>query len=219
MTPSPSRTEPSGQRRRFWFDSRFAVGLVLVIASIGGVIAVVTATDSSIEVLAARSTLVSGAEVDSGDFVATSVRLDAASALYLAPGDVPDDGLIVTKTIARGELVPSSAVGASAGLRQAAVVIGVSNQLAASIEPGTLVDVWAARESVDGDFAGPIVIVPAAVVVRVIEGDGIMVDAAAATVEVLVPRTRIARVLEALANADALSLVPVSLPMSSTAGE
>ena len=98
-------------------------------------------------------------------------------------------------------------------------MIGVSNQLAASIEPGTLVDVWAARESVDGDFAGPIVIVPAAVVVRVIEGDGIMVDAAAATVEVLVPRTRIARVLEALANADALSLVPVSLPMSSPAGE
>jgi hypothetical protein len=210
---SGTANDPAPRRRRLWFDSRFAIGLVLVLASIGGVVAVVTVSDSSIDVLAARSTLVPGAEVDSSDFVATSVRLDAASSLYLSPGDVPDDGLIVTKTIARGELVPSSAVGASAGVRQAAVVIAVSNQLAASIEPGTLVDVWAARESADGDFSGPLVVVPAAVVVRVIEGDGIMVNAAAANVEVLVPRARIARVLEALANGDSLSLVPVSLPV------
>jgi hypothetical protein len=207
-----SANDHAPSRRRFWFDSRFAIGLVLVLASIGGVVAVIAATDSSIDVLAARSTLVPGAEVDGSDFVATSVRLDAASSLYLSPGDIPDDGLIVTKTIGKGELVPSSAVGASAGVRQAAVVVRVSNQLAASIEPGTLVDVWAARESVDGEFAGPIVVVAAAVVVRVIEGDGIMMDAAAANVEVLVPRTRIARVLEALANGDSLSLVPVSLP-------
>ncbi|MGV8970203.1 MAG: hypothetical protein ACOH1J_07120 [Microbacteriaceae bacterium] len=216
MKFSNNRTEHTPGRRRLWFDSRFAVGLVLVIASTVGVVAVISATDSSIEVLAARSTLVPGAQVDSGDFVATSVRLDAASALYLAPGDIPEDGLVVTKTISRGELAPSSAVGAAAGVRQAAVVIGVSNQLAASIGPGTLVDIWAAGErsgsAETGEFAGPAVIVPGAVVVRVIEGDGIMMDAAAATVEVLVPRTRIARVLEALANGDALSLVPVSIP-------
>jgi hypothetical protein len=215
VKPSGSRNENAPRRRRFWFDSRFAVGLVLVVASIGGVVAVIGAADSSIDVLVARSTLVPGAEVDGTDFVATSVRLDAASTLYLAPGDIPDDGLIVTKTVAKGELVPASAVGASAGVRHAAVVIGVSNQLAASIESGTLVDVWAVgdvRDNTEGQFAGPSVIVPAAVVVRLVEGDGIMMDATAANVEVLVPRTRIARVLEALANGDALSLVPVSIP-------
>jgi hypothetical protein len=80
-----------------------------------------------------------------------------------------------------------------------------------------VVDVWAAREGDSDTFGPPSVLVPSATVVRVIEADGIIAGAAAVNVELLVPRARTARILEAIANTDALSLVPVSLPNTSSA--
>ena len=41
-----------------------------------------------------------------------------------------------------------------------------------------------------------------------------MVDDGSAAVEVLVPRAQVARVLEAVANDDSISVVPSSLPVS-----
>lgn len=212
MNAAAKGRERTGSRRRIWFDTRFVIGLVLVLGSVAGVVAVVAASDSSIQVYTARTALTPGDEVEAGDFVETSVRLDAAASLYLLPGDVTDAGLVITKPVAKGELVPASAVGSTAGIRQTAIVIAVSNQLAASVVPGSAVDLWAAHEAEEGDFGGPVVLVPSAIVVRVIEGDGIVVGASAGSVEILVPRTRIARVLEATANGDSLSLVPVNLP-------
>jgi hypothetical protein len=56
------------------------------------------------------------------------------------------------------------------------------------------------------------VIVSGATVVRVIESDGLVASDDAASLELLVPRLRIARVLEAVANDDAMSIVPASIP-------
>jgi hypothetical protein len=45
-----------------------------------------------------------------------------------------------------------------------------------------------------------------------VEPAGIVVDDSAASVELLVPQDAVARVLEAAANDEALSLLPTSLP-------
>ena len=112
-----------GARRRLWFDPRFAIGLLLIVASVAGVVAIVGAADSTVLVYAAREPLAPGDRIDSGDLVGTSVRLDGAERLYLVPDDLPDDGLVVTKAVAEGELVPASAVGAAAGERQTSIVL------------------------------------------------------------------------------------------------
>jgi flagella basal body P-ring formation protein FlgA len=204
--------QPHAARRRFWFDPRFAVGLVLIVASVVGVVLIVAAADSSVQVYAARAPLAPGDSVDADDLVATSVRMDGAEALYLVPDDVGRDGLVVTKPVAEGELVPASAVGSPEGERQTSIVLAVSGRLAASVAPGSLVDVWSARALGSGQFEAPAVVVPGATVVRLVEDTGLVVDDAATAVEVLVPRDRVARVLEALANDDAVSVVPASLP-------
>jgi hypothetical protein len=192
--------QPHAATRRFWFDPRFAVGLALIVASIAGVVLIVGAADSS-------------------DLVETSVRLDGAERLYLVPDDLDAHGLVVTRPVAEGELVPASAVGSPDGERQTSVVLGVQGALAASVAPGSLVDVWSARAIGSGQFEAPAVVVPGATVVRLVEDSGLVVDDeprvlddSAASVEVLVPRDRVARVLEALANDDAVSVVPASLP-------
>jgi hypothetical protein len=204
--------QPNAPARRFWFDPRFAIGLALIVASIVGVLFIVSAADSSVRVFAARGPLSPGDTVDAGDLVATSVRLEGAERLYLTPEDVTADGLVVTKPVAEGELVPASAVGSRDGERLTSVVLGVDGQLAASVGPGSLVDVWTARSTTGGDFEAPAVVVASATVVRLVEDSGLVVDDRAMSVEVLVPRDRVARVLEAVANDDAVAVVPASLP-------
>jgi hypothetical protein len=206
-------TQAPAKRSRFWFDPRFAIGLALVVASVAGVFAIVNSADTSELVLAARAPLATGDLVNADDLVATSVRLDGALDTYLVESDIPDDGFVITRPVAEGELVPASAVGSVAGLRQASVVISVNGQLPGSVGPGATVDIWAAKELESGVYGPPIVVVSAATVVRIVESDGLVVDDSSGTVEVLVPRLNIARVLEAIANDDALSLVPTSIPV------
>jgi hypothetical protein len=197
--------------RSFWFDPRFAIGLGLVIASVAGVYGVVAASDRTVLVYAAASALGPGDRVHPGDLELESVRLGEASDHYLREGDLPEEGVLVTRSVSAGELLPASAVGSAASVRVASIVVTVTAQLPKSIGPATVVDIWAAAETEDHLFGPPAVLVGSATVVRVLPSSGIIAGSGGAAVEVLVPRERIARVLEAVANGDAVSLVPVSI--------
>jgi len=199
-------------KRRFTIDPRLVIGLVLVAGSVAGVVGVVSAADETVEVLAARDALAPGDRVDAADLVTRNVRLDSAAGLYLGPDDVPSAGVVVTRSVAEGELVPASAIGSVDGLRLTSVVLDVGGSLAASIGPSTLVDVWAAQEADAGNFAPPVVIVSGATVVRLVEAESIVAGDRTTAIEVLVPKARVARVLAAVANSDALSIVPATLP-------
>jgi hypothetical protein len=202
----------STARSRFWVDPRFAIGLILVLASVVGVVGLVsTATETTLAYSAPRA-LAPGDRITEGDLAATSVRLEAVRGRYLVPGDIPSDGLIITKPIGEGELVPATAVGVTAGVDVASVVVSTNAQLPASLKPGATVDVWASSSLGTGLYGPPAVIVPGATIVRLVEDDTIVSSGDGATVEILVPRLRIARLLSAIANDDELSIVPSSIP-------
>jgi hypothetical protein len=198
--------------RSFWFDPRFAIGIGLVVLSVLGVFAVVSAADRSVLVYAARSALAPGDRVHATDFDARAVRLGTLGSRYLSEGDVPKAGFVVTRPVSAGELVPTSAVGDVAGVRVASVVVSISGDLARSVGEGSVVDLWSARQTPDNAFGPPSVLVGSATVVRVIAPQGVITDRTAQSVELLVPRAKTAAVLEAIANADALSIVPAGIP-------
>jgi hypothetical protein len=188
------------------------IGLLLVAGSVAGVVGVVSAADETVEVLAAREALSPGDRVDVDDLDTRNVRLDAAAELYIAPSDLPSTGLVVTRAVAGGELLPASATGSVAGLRVTSVVIDVEGSLAASVRPTSLVDVWASSEVESGQYGPPVVIVSGATVVRLVESDSMVAGGDTTAIEVLVPKARVARVLSAVANSDALSIVPATIP-------
>jgi hypothetical protein len=213
MSSTTTSRQKEGRSRSWWFDPRFAIGLGLVVVSVLGALALVSAADTSVQVVVARSALSPGDRIDEGDLVIQSVRLDGAETRYRSSDEVPDAGFVVTRAVSAGELVPASAVGNPAGVRLASVVVSVQSELARSIAAGASVDLWSAHETENGVFGPPAVLVSSATVVRVVQRDGIIADRGGASVEVLVPRTKIARVLEAIANQDAISLVPMSIPV------
>jgi hypothetical protein len=205
-------TRDRGARRRFVPDPRLIIGLVLVAGSVAGVLGIVAASDDSVVVYAARAPLTAGDRVHASDLDQRSVRLDAAGGLYLRDGDIPQGGLVVTRTVAPGELVPASATGSVQGMRLTSIVLSVQGRLAASVGHGSIVDVWGSHETSNGVFAAPAVIVGSAEVVRIVASEGFVASDASTNVEVLVPRARVARVLEAVAAGDVLSVVPAHLP-------
>ncbi|MCU1513191.1 MAG: hypothetical protein JWO10_281 [Microbacteriaceae bacterium] len=196
--------------RGWWFDPRLAIGIGLVVISVVGVVSLVSVADGSTRAYGAKSFLAPGDRINSDDLVRLSVRLGGISGSYLLEGDLPADGLVVTKPIGAGELVPTASVGTTGGVDTTAVVVSPAAGLPRSVLPGSIVDIWAAREGESGVFGAPSVLVPSAIVVRIIRSDGIISDGRSQSVEVLVPHGRTAKVLESLANDDAISLVPAS---------
>ncbi len=200
--------------KSFWFDPRLAIGIGLVVASVAGVVAVVTAADSSVLVYTASTSLTPGDRIYPRDLLETSVVLGQADERYLSRGDVPAEGVLVTRTVSAGELVPASAVGSASSIRVASIVVRVSGELSRSIAPGAVTDVWSAALADDRQFGPPSVLVGSVTVVRIVESTGLVRDNKGQVVELLVPRDKLARVLEAVAHGDTITLVPVSIPVS-----
>jgi hypothetical protein len=212
--PRPGAGRSSANtRRRFWVDPRFVLGLVLVIASIIGVSAVVAGSDRTIAVYAAKGPLAVGDILDPADLVETRVSLGSADSLYLSPARLPAAGLIVTRTVTAGELIPAAAVGTRMGEEVTNVVLDLSGRLSGALSAGSVVDVWSAPPVDGGGYGPPTVLVGRATIVRVLEPTGLIQSEGARSVEVLVPKDRVATVLEAVANEQAVSLIAVNSPI------
>jgi hypothetical protein len=121
---------------------------------------------------------------------------------------------VVTRTVSAGELVPVSAVGAAEGVSMTSMVIEVQGKLAATVEAGSVVDVWSGRSIGNSEFEPPTVLVSESSVVRIVEASGIISTDATRSVEILVPKAKVAAVLESLARGDALAVVPVNAPLA-----
>lgn len=211
------RARPTKSR---WFDPRLTVGIALVVASVAGVAILVTSVDRTVTVYAAGSTLAPGDVVTAEDLLATQVRPGAVTERYLDPGDLPGEGVVVTRTVGKGELVPSAAVGDHASDRWASVVLATSGDLPRSVAEGATVDVWAVRSAPQGvataaeqEATAPAVIATEATVIAVKNEDSMVAGRAVVAVELVVPRERVARILQSKAAGDFISLVPTAVAM------
>lgn len=208
-TSTGARKTAPERKRRFWVDPRFVVGILLIAASVFGVCVLLTAQNRSVEVYTARSTLVAGDRVRAADLELTSVRVPSASDVYLTRSALPQDAVVV-RSVPKGELVPASAVGEKADAALTSVVVKASGPVAAAVDEGAVVDVWAAQSTDDKDYRPPTVLVPGAVVASVSRDDSLVADRSPVSIELRVPSNRVAAVLQAIADGRALSVVPAS---------
>lgn len=209
--PARVARDASSPRPRRYRDPRLLLGLLLVAGSVLGVVGVVTAVDDGVEVYAASRLLTVGERVDTDDLELRRVSLGTDSGTYLQGGQLPDGGVIVSRSIGAGELVPLAAVGDVRGASATTIVIALATDLGGTVRAGDLLDLWSAPALEAGRYGAPTVLASRAQLVRTVASEGIVSSTEAARVELLVPRREVARILHAVANGDALSAVPVSL--------
>ena len=136
------------------------------------------------------------------------VSLGQVGDAYLAP-DALADGLVATRTIESGELVPHSAVGEAAAVRTTSVVLRSAVDVPGSVRAGSVVEVWAAPLIERGSYDVPRILVADATVVSVTRDDS-MIGGGSAALEIVIPRADVAATLAAMADESALSVVPTS---------
>lgn len=191
---------------RLRFDPRFVIGLFLVAASVAGVWFVVDVNDETTPVYRVTHTVTEGTPIAQADLDVSRVLVSGDASVYVAKGDLPGDGSVITRTLEEGELLPRSALEPASRVGLSSVVVGLRGGLPDSVSRGSEVDVWAAEPTDDQGFQPPVVIVDGAVVERVVEEDS-MIAGSAPSIEILVPDADIGTILDAQANGYALSVV------------
>lgn len=191
-------------------DPRLVIGVLLVLASLAGVWFVVQLSSRTETAWAATRTLLPGDSVAAGDVQQVEVRLPQSQDRYLAASADPV-GMIVASTVGEGEVLPVRALGDAESEGRSAVVVDTQGALPRAVRTGALVDVWTAAPSDDG-YAAPTVLIDGAIVVGVLEDEGILASSAQ-QLELLVPSDQTSLLLEAMSNDHALSVVPLAQPV------
>lgn len=205
-TMSAMSTSPPRRSRAFRGDARFFIGILLVIASVIGVWFVVTSARQTVPVLAASRTIVAGESISAKELTVVEVALGAVGAVYLEPEGLTE-GMIATRTIADGELVPASAVGEASASLTTTIVVRSAVDVPATVATGAVVELWSAPADDDGGFDVPRILIPDAVVVAVTRDESMM-GGGSAMLELVIPRADVADALAAVAAGSALSVVP-----------
>ena len=207
-------TLPLVTRRHRLPDPRIGIGVALVLVSALGVTGIVAGLNRTVAVYRADQSLVAGDRITAADLAPTSVRLGDAQRLYLT-GPLPADGLIVTRTIEAGEIVPRSALGTLDGVQTATVVVDLAVRPAGGVDAGTVVDLWSAprKTGTADEYGAPVVLVSGATLKRLVPVAGLSLGGQQNTVEVQVPRDDVAAVLQAAADDSRISAVAVSAPV------
>lgn len=199
---SPSRTS----RRPAWADLRFLVGVILVLASVGGVWLIVSAGRQTQPVYIAVRAIVPGEPVAAGDLAVLDVALGGAADAYLGTDDL-EEGLVAARTVAAGELVPADALVADEAAQSTTIVVRSAAEVPGSVDAGSAVELWAAPRLDQSSFDTPRILVADATVVSVSRDDSPLAGGTAA-VELVIPRADVAAALAAIADGAALSVIP-----------
>lgn len=200
-------TQPRA-RRAFWGDIRFLIGIALVILSIAGVWLIVSSARQTTPVLQADRTIAQGEALVSDDFRVVEVSLGTVVDGYLAPQDL-EPGMIASRTLSAGELLPATAAADAQSSRTTSIVIESSVGIPESVAVGTPVELWYAPLVAETDeFDAPRILVADVVVASIPETDGVLAQRTA-MLEIVIDRSDVADVLAAITGGAALSVVPL----------
>ncbi|WP_433874346.1 SAF domain-containing protein [Sinomonas atrocyanea] len=192
--------------RPSWKDPRLLVGLLLVLASTAGVVALVDAADATVPVYSAKEDIAVGQPIDAALLEQVDVRLGDVEGRYLRAG-TPPEGRVALQRVAKGDLVPASSLGEPRAVDRKPVSISAGDSLPAEALPGTRVDVWVALPDGRNGFAEPVLLVPGAEIAHREAASSTLGGSRETRVLVLVDDARLPKLLGAQANEAKVSLV------------
>ncbi|WP_284986928.1 SAF domain-containing protein [Arthrobacter sp. fls2-241-R2A-172] len=194
-------------RKPSWKDPRLLVGILLVLLSIAGVVALVGAADKTTQVYAAREDIAVGQRITEADFSIVNVRLDAIESNYVTvESGLPSDKVAVQR-VAKNQLIPQGSLGTADLLNRKPVAISVDEELPEQAVPGARVDVWVAMPGTDRSFEEPELLLPGAEIAQVSEGATTLGASKTKVVLVLVTDEQMPKLLGAQANDAKVSVV------------
>jgi len=205
-------TEASRLRAPGWRDPRLIVGVILVLLSVTGVVALVQSMDARQGYWAASVDIVPGAQVSAADFHIVQANISESADRYWSAEDKLPPEFLVSSTIRQGELLPTKGVAESDPDGRQQVGVRVSEDMPAAVNLGSRADVWVALLDDDGrGFEEPNKLVGNAEVVGIDDNASTFAVADTTTVYLMLSQDSLPAVLDAQANGAQISLVPATV--------
>lgn len=199
-----TRWRPAG-----WREPRLIVGLVLLLASVLGVVGLVRAAQQSQEVFAAAVDLPVGTEVRVTDLRVEQVRLGEAGAAYVAAGTALAPGTRVIAAVKKGELLPTRSLGADDGTGRRPMSIQLEGPAPAGVSANSKIDVYATaqRSAASTDSTTSRIVLSGVEVTQVQTPDEELGGSSETLIHVLVPPGDVAALVSARGSGDRLDVV------------
>jgi hypothetical protein len=190
-----------------WKDPRLLIGVLLVVASTAGVIALLESQNDTTQVYAARDDLAVGSEFGADDLVAVPVQLGDAAGSYLMVADGVPEGAVATRLVTGGELVPAAAVGTSDELDRKPIGLTVEDPLPTGTAAGDRVDVWVSLRTDTNRYDEPQLLLEAAEVAELTVGESALGGSSSTLIQILVEDGSMPELLNALSNDARIAVV------------
>lgn len=207
MEPNTSDGEARRLRKPGWKDPRLLVGILLMVASVAGVVALISSLDKSVAMYIAKEDISLGEKVEASRLSVVEVRLDGTAARYAVVGGIPE-GSQANTLIRAGELVPMRALGVPDATGRKPVTIELQQALTQAVVVGTRVDIWSgAKTAATNSYEQPELLLPGAEVSALRPMETGFGGTAGIVVEVLVEDGKLSQLLNALANEARITVV------------
>lgn len=204
--------EASRIRTPGWRDPRLIAGIILVVLSVTGVVALMQSMDARQGYWAASVDIVPGAEASAEDFHIVQASMSESSDRYWIANDQLPPSFLVSSTIRQGELLPVQGVAESDPDGRQQVGVRVSQDMPAAVSVGSRADAWVALASSDGrGFEEPTRLISNAEVVGMDDSSSAFAAADTTTVYLMLSQDAVPTVLDAQANGAQISLVPATV--------
>lgn len=202
-------TVPGGARLKkpSWKDPRLIVGILLVLASVVGVVSLVAAADQTTEAFAASQPIAVGEQLTPDKLHRVKVRLGDVEPSYLTPEAGLADGLVAVQRIGKDQLLPRESVGQPDRLNRKPVAVTIDEALPPQAVAGSRVDVWVALPDSRNGFNEPTLLLPGAEIAQLTPGSTALGAQRSTVVMVLVTDGQMPRLLGAQANKAKISVV------------
>ncbi|NWL32401.1 SAF domain-containing protein [Paenarthrobacter nitroguajacolicus] len=190
-----------------WKDPRLLIGVLLVLGSVAGVIALLGSADRTTQVYSAREDIAVGQVVTEADLSIVKVRLDEVEPSYVTVEHGFAEGKVALQRVAKNQLVPQASLGSADAVDRKPVAIAMDEELPAQAVPGTRVDVWVAMPGSNQAFEEPRLLLPSAEIAGMTSGSSALGAAKTTVVMVLVTDEQMPKLLGAQANKAKVSVV------------
>lgn len=205
--PEAPRIRPPG-----WRDPRLIIGVLLVVLSVAGVVALVQSVDERRGYWAAATDIVPGTRVTAEDFHVVQASMSESEGHYWAAERELPLEFLVSSTILQGELLTQRQVAESDPDGRQQVGVRVSEDMPAAVTVGSRVDVWVAAATDDGrGYDEPTKMISNAEVIGTDDNSSAFAAANTTTVYLMLSQDAVPPVLDAQANDAKIALVPATI--------
>ena len=193
-----------------WRDPRLVIGIVLVVASILGVVLLVRSVTRTDTYMVAAHDLAPGTVLTEKDVVPVEVRLAGPGERYV-PSDTKLGGVVVSDFVSKGELLPRRTIESEAPADLRSFSLTLEGALPAGVKVGSGVDVYVTPKDAEED-AEPKRVLSGVRVVKVDRADSGFGVTQGHVLEVLIPREDVATMVGHVARENVVSVVSAPLP-------